>query len=156
MQGEASEQKMVDGRIEFHLTEYTSIRNEIVTAINTIYSLAFATVAANAFIVTWILTQFSKEAKISPIYIIASWLPLIVTGVSWILYVDRVAEIRRLGSYCRLVEEKFSYPDLGWEAYAKRVSKDYKFSTRKLFKLIFFLLTVMSFCFGLYMTLFLR
>ncbi len=138
--------------LQFHLTEYACLRAELQTAQKTTYSVAFGTVAANAFIVTWIVTQTGSAPNLGTLFIIAAWLPAIITGIAWFIIIDRAASVRRLSNYCLIVEEKLSFPELGWEKYSRSVRKENRIKIRRIFSVIFMLLMLMSLFFGLYMT----
>lgn len=144
---------MSDDNLQFHLTEYACIRSELQTALKTMYTVAFGTVTANAFIVTWIVTQAGTSGQLGPLLMIASWLPAIITVIAWLINTDRVGAVRRIGKYCRIVEDKYSHSELGWESYSQRIRKENKVKAKHIFPLAYVLLALMSLGFGTYMTL---
>jgi hypothetical protein len=144
---------MEQHQIEFHVAEYTAIRSELSTSIRWTYMLAMYGVIANAFIVTWIASQVEANTHIKFLYMVASWLPAVVTVISGLIIMDNMRAIKRLGDYCVSIEKLMAKTDMGWQQYTRQLTEGKTVRSQHIFTVVYTLQLLLSIAFGLYMTL---
>jgi hypothetical protein len=105
-----------DNSLTFHIAEYTSLRQEIYESAKIRYQSLVYTFIANAFVFGWVTSQRDDQG-LNNIISIAASAPIIISLSGWLISTVRLAQIKRIGEYCLLVENKFGCSDLGWEKY---------------------------------------
>jgi hypothetical protein len=110
----------------FHVTEYASIKAEISGNISKIYNLIFYLMGANAFILTWSVQQHALDGQADIVIKVASWMPVILTGSAYLLYLSLRNRNSMLFGYCGKLEQALASSGLGWES-------SYRASGRKKF-----------------------
>lgn len=143
---------MEQKNVEFHIAEYTTLRSELSSLIRWTYLLVMYGVIANAFIIAWLATQATKGSDRELLYLIASWLPAIITVVAALIANDNIRAILRLGDYCVIVEKMLAAPDLGWQRYVRSNRKNVSVRVQHVMLFVFIAQILLSIAFGLYMT----
>lgn len=107
---------------EFHLAEYSALRNEMIELIREIGLLNRFFLVSVAVSVAWLLGESGKLDRITSFigawlpYFIAQWLSAYRRGLS--------GAIKRVGEYLLELEQSYASPELGWQAFLnKRGSK---------------------------------
>lgn len=98
---------------EFHLAEYSALRDEILDKSRFIDQSWRLMIVAVAGILAWVLT--TGQSADSIVRIAASWLPAAMSLFFHWHRNENIVAIRRLASYVHTLEERFADDGLGWE-----------------------------------------
>jgi hypothetical protein len=99
--------------LEFHLREYSALREEIIEKMRQIdQSMRLMLIGVPALL-SWIVLQGSALGRMETI--IAAWTPFLATVFFAGHRRDMIRGIMRIAIYLRKLEKSFADPDLGWE-----------------------------------------
>jgi len=102
---------------EFHLKEYDTLRNEIMSRVDEARSVAQFVIIASGAILVWLITNKSNKS----IPDIAFWLPFIMVLLGLIRSLAVLTTISRITKYLRMIETIICKdgPLSGWESFVE-------------------------------------
>jgi hypothetical protein len=104
---------MEKDQLDFHISEYTALRSEITSNLQQANNAIIYSLVANSAVFWWVKLQTSVDIFV----IIASFLPLIITLLSFGKYTESVNGVLRIAEYCKKLEKIIAHQQLGWETH---------------------------------------
>jgi hypothetical protein len=108
---------MDDQNFSFHIAEYSSLRQEMYDSLRTRYHALIYCFIANSTVFGWTVSLLDTSGAVKKVLPLAAWLPIIITLSAWLVSIVRLAQIKRIGEYCLLIENKLGLRELGWEKF---------------------------------------
>ena len=117
---------MEQENIQFHIAEYTLLRQELMQNLKDSYNSVIYAILANSALIAWIAASVGQVNQ-KNLLGLAACLPPCVSVASWLLYSFRRRAIGRIADYCVLLEEKLAVDGLGWQQFyrARRQKASY-------------------------------
>jgi hypothetical protein len=128
--------KMEEKSFQYHLAEYTLLRQELHHNAKDSHSSIIYALLANSAVVAWVSSNIENTHQKSLLEL-AAYLPLFISIVSWLIHLFRRRLVRRISNYCALMERRFALDELGWERFFKTESdKEYFLNSGLVFNAI--------------------
>ncbi len=107
---------MTPEQFQYHLAEYTSLKDELAQTFQDAYQVVLISITANAAIISFLTTATFGDAFYSILHL-SQFLPLFLSLVGLFLFEMRRRSVKKITKYLYLIEEKLAEPSLGWERY---------------------------------------
>lgn len=98
---------------DFHLAEYSSLREELLEKSRNIDQMLRLMIVVVPGLLAWILTTGTSSGLATQV--VSAWLPAAVSVFVLRHRKDNIAAIKKLAIYIRKVEDAFAEEGLGWE-----------------------------------------
>jgi nucleoside permease NupC len=106
---------MEASELSFHLAEYAALRAEIDQRIAALMDVEREVVIGSFVLYAWLLGRERKSIDLWA-RITAVWLPVLLSGISYLRLEANRQRIRQIGDYLSELEAQLAYPALkGWE-----------------------------------------
>jgi hypothetical protein len=133
---------MEKDQLDFHISEYTALRSEVTSNLQQADNAIIYALVANSAVFWWVKLQTHVDIFV----IIASFLPLLITLLSYGKYLESINGVLRIAEYCKKLEKIVAHQQLGWETHlaSTRSGKRNKFklSVTKVVFILQFLLSI--------------
>ena len=100
------------------MEEYRALRSEIELRLKARETMTIYITIANYVYVGTLIAYTPKSSVLGPGFlIVAAWIPFFITAFALAILTARAITIRRIGTYLRLIEERYAFNGAGWEAF---------------------------------------
>src|SRR5215469_2101171 len=148
---------MEKNNFDFHLAEYSALRSEMALQIRFLRESLFFTAIANSAVMAWLLSNGMLTKNYRLLFVLSSWLPLIITLTGLFLYRFSSRNVQRMATYCQELERLLAFEGLGWETWLQENRRNKGFiggfsEARKLNMLLFILQFFIAIVVGFHLT----
>ena len=108
---------MEQNQFAFHLEEYRSLKQELLSTIKNFYQAALLSIAGNAALISFWLNSHDIGQRLPASRILIPLLSVTICIFGILFYRLRRRSVGKIVGYLKLLEHKLRDPDLGWESF---------------------------------------
>jgi hypothetical protein len=150
---------MEQRKVDFHIAEYTALRQELSENAKSAQNAFVYSSAANAIIASWLIVNVGEPGSKANILALGSLLPAFVTANAWVLFYVRRERVSRIGKYCEVLERRLGLDGLGWSRFRNELGGRPAvpfLTSKRVFNLLFMFQMALSLYLAYYITILTR